>query len=152
MTTEEDASEPRAQVAVEGPAFTLAVKFLAGLLMLALVVYGARGVVKLIDQPGAPAALALIALAVAWLVLCYGWMLRSRTSIGPTHIHQTWVRPKHVALVDITQLKLIFIPGLAWLVSPRLVVRTREPGSIVFHAADPKVLEAIVRLTMRQRT
>lgn len=151
MTDNEDAGQAPPQVAVEGPAFTLGVKLLAGLLMLALAVYGARGITKVIDQPGAPAALSLIALAIVWLVLCYWWMLRSRTSIGPTHIHQTWVRPKHVALVDITQLKLIFIPGLAWLVSPRLVVRTREPGSIVFHAADPKVLEAIVRLAMRQR-
>jgi multisubunit Na+/H+ antiporter MnhB subunit len=135
---------------VEGPAFSFGVKLLAGAMMLGLAGYGARAFAKLLSQPGSLTAVALMAVAIACLALYYGWMLRSRTGIGPTHLHQTWIRPKRVALAEITQLKLIFVPGLAWLISPRLVVRTRAPGSIVFHAADPKVLEAIARLALRQ--
>ena len=36
---------------------------------------------------------------------------------------------------DIRQVKLIHIPGLAWLISPRLVVRAGGLASIVFHAS-----------------
>lgn len=141
---------PGAPAALEGPAFSRGVKWLAGTMMLALVVYGVRGIARLSRQPDSLMVLALMVVAVTCLALYYGWMLRSRTGISTTHIHQTWFRPKRVALVDITHLKLIFVPGLAWLISPRLVVRTREPGSIVFHAADAEVIEAFVRLAMRQ--
>jgi hypothetical protein len=142
--------EPGKATAVEGPAFSVGVKLLAGALMLGLAVYGVRGIVRMSQQPDSLVVLGVMVLAVVCLAVYYAWMLRSRTRVDPTHIHQTWFRPKRVALVDITQLKLIFVPGLAWLISPRLVVRTREPGSIVFHAADAKVIEAFVRLAMRQ--
>jgi hypothetical protein len=87
-----------------------------------------------------------MALALASVLLCYGWILRSRTSISAAGIRQTWVTDKQVALADITQVKLIYFRRLAWLIAPRLVIRTRMPGTTVFHAADPRVLDAFVRL------
>lgn len=149
MQGESDGGTAIAQpTAIEGPAFTPSVKFLSSVLMLALAFYSARGAVAVFSQPGSMTALALMLAALVCLALSYWWILRSRTTISSTHIHQTWIWPKRVALVDITRLKLIYIPGLSWLISPRLVVRTRAPGSTTFHAGDPRLREALVRLAM----
>ena len=139
------------QDSVEGPAFTPGVKVLASLLMLALAGYGASTAQVMLIQPWSATAALLMALALGCLVVCYVWMMCSRTTVSATHIRQSWIRPKRVALADITQIKLIYIPALAWLIAPRLIVRTRSPGSIVFHAGDSLVLNALVQLTLHQR-
>ena len=132
---------------IEGPAFTLAVKLLASVLVIALALYGIGALSSLRTAQWSWPALLLMAVALLSVLLCYLWMLRSRTSISPTHIRQTWITDKQIALADITQIKLIYFRRLAWLIAPRLVVRSRLPGSIVFHAADKRVLEAFVGLT-----
>ncbi|HEV7915643.1 MAG TPA: hypothetical protein VGP22_17900 [Albitalea sp.] len=132
--------------AVEGPAFTPSVKLLATGLVVALAVFGWRALGVLRTGQWSWPALLLTALGLGSVLLCYVWMLRSRTSIGATHIRQTWITDKQIALADITQIKLIYIRPLAWLVAPRLVIRSRLPGTIVFHAADARVLEVFVRL------
>ena len=136
--------------AIEGPAFTRSAKVLATALMLALMGWGLRSAGLIASRPWSIPAVLAMTIAIAAMVLCYGWILRSRTCIDPTHLHQTWFAPKRVALAEITRLKLIYVPGLAWLIAPRLVVRTRQPGSTVFHAGDPRVLEALVRLAVGQ--
>lgn len=138
----------RETTTAEGPAFTIGVKALATLLMLGVAGFGAMAIPAMMLRPWSIAALALMALALACLMLCYVEMLRSRTTVTATHIRQSWVRQKQVALADIRQIKLIYIPGLAWLVAPRLVVRTQAPGSIVFHAGDARVLRALVQIAL----
>ena len=135
---------------VEGPAFTPLVKVLATALMLALAGYALQGLQTMLAQRWSLSALLFTALAAVFAVACYGWMLKSRTRVSATHIRQTWIPDKQVALADIRQIKLIYIPGLAWLIGPRLVVKTNMPGSMVFHTADAKVLAAFARLTLGQ--
>ena len=38
--------------------------------------------------------------------------------------------------------------GLTWLIAPRLVVRTRSAGSVVFHAAERPVIAACARISL----
>ena len=64
--------------------------------------------------------------------------MNGRTSCDGLAIEQTWLWRKKVRLADITQIKLISVPGLNWLVVPRLVVRTGF-GLTTFHAGDPAV-------------
>lgn len=133
---------------VEGPAFTPLVKGCASLLVAGVVVYGARSVDRFVSA-GTGVSLALfLALLAMFVVYCLWWMLISRTTVTATHLHQTWWSTKHVALADITQTKLILVPGLTWLIGPRLVVRTRSAGSVVFHAAQPDVIAAFARISL----
>jgi hypothetical protein len=136
------------QAFVEGPAFSPGVKILSSLLMLALTGYGIDTLPALRTQPWSVSGLAFIGVTLACLWICYFWILRSRTTITDTHIRQTWFSPREVALADITQIKLIHIPHLAWLISPRMVVRSRGPARAVFYIADPRLLEAVARLAL----
>lgn len=134
----------------EGPAFTRGVKVLASVLMAALVVYGVQVAPAFIARRSTWPVMLLLLLAFCFIVVCFHEMLTSRTRIDATHIHQTWVSDKRVAVADITQVKLIYVPGLAWLIAPRMVVKTRRPGSTIFHTADPRVLAAFARLSLGQ--
>ena len=134
----------------EGPAFTRGVKGLATVLMAALVVYGVQVAPAFIARRGTWPVMLLLLLAFCFIVVCFHAMLTSRTRVDATHIHQTWVTDKRVAIADITQVKLIYIPGLSWLIAPRMVVKTRRPGSTIFHTADPLVLAAFARLSLGQ--
>jgi uncharacterized membrane protein len=134
------------QASLEGPAFTRGVKLLASVLMAGLVVYGAKAVPAFIEKRSTWGAMLFMLLAFVFIVVCFAAMLKSRTRIDATHIEQTWISNKRVAIADITQVKLIYVPGLAWLIAPRLIVKTRRPGSTVFHTADPQVLAAFATL------
>jgi len=70
----------------------------------------------------------------------YYGILTSRTSFDGHTIEQTWLWSKRVTLPEITQVKLIQVRGLEWLIVPRLVVRRGSLGLMTFHAADPRVL------------
>ena len=74
------------------------------------------------------------------------------TQVDQTHIRQSgWVRSE-VEIARLTQVKLIYIPYLSWLIAPRLVVRSGGVRSWVFHAADPKVLQRFWQLAHDAQT
>jgi hypothetical protein len=110
---------------VEGPAFPVSIRLLASVLVMGLAVSGlslaAEGRWRELSSDG------WILLTAALVVVGAGYcaILVSRTRIDGTHIRQSWLWRKEVALADITQLKLIQLPGLSWLVVPRLLVRAR---------------------------
>ncbi len=138
------------QRSVEGPAFTWLVKALASALVTSLAYFGWLSKNTMLNQAWSWTALLFMVGAASFVVVIYFWMLCSRTRVTATGIEQTWVSLKRIEFTEITQIKLIHIPGLAWLISPRLVVRSRSPGSTVFHTADASVLNAFKRLTLGQ--
>lgn len=142
MTPADDAS-------VAGPAFPVATKFLAGLLLAAVAFYGRRAADGFfaLGREGLPVIGLLAVLGVA-LGIAWWWILSSRTTVYADRIRQTWWSTKEVRLADITQTKLILLPGLTWIVVPRLVVRTRSPGSVVFHAGDARLAAAFARISL----
>ncbi len=132
----------------EGAAFPPLVKALATLLMLALLVWGARAGNDIEAVNWSAGALGFLSVVAVMILVCYFWILRSRTTITPTHIRQTWVWPKEVALADVAHVKLVAIPGLDWLIAPRVIVRARGRGVLVFHAADRALLQAFAVLSL----
>jgi hypothetical protein len=133
---------------VEGPAFGPVIKALASGLLLALLYWGLRGGGDLMAArwSATNAAFAIAVLLV--IALGYYWIMVSRTAVDATHIRQSWMWPKEVALSDITQAKFIYVPYLSWLIAPRLVVRAAGRGFFVFHAASPAVLRAFAKLSL----
>lgn len=133
---------------LEGAAFTSGVKALASALMAGVLIFGVQAVPVFIERKASWPALLFMMLALGCVGACFVAMLRSQTRIDAAFIHQTWISDKRVAIQDITQIKLIHVPGLTWLIAPRLIVKSRSPGSIVFHTADPRVLAAFARLSI----
>lgn len=125
-----------------GPSFPVVVKVLATAWMLGLLLFG---VLALTGPSQAPAKALSSAewsfLVAVGLVIASGYwgILTSHTSIGDQYIEQTWLWRKKVNIAEISQVKLISVRGLEWLMAPRLVVRTGF-GLTTFHAADPTVL------------
>ena len=132
---------------IEGMSFAWGTRLLATLLVLGLAVLGWRNA----DHPllVEPSRTAMVYLLCASLIVIAGWwhVLRSRTRIDATHLRQG-VGPmqRSVALADIAQLLLIRVRGLEWLITPRLVVRSRSLGKCSFHCADARLLRAFEQL------
>lgn len=140
--------QPQPERRVEGPAFPPLVKALAVALVAAMLAWGAKAADRLLAVEWTFMAAAMLGLAIVLVLWCVWWILRSTTSVDATHIRQRWMWDKEVALADITQLRMVGIPRLTWLVAPRAVVRARGRGLLVFHAADPRVLAALSMLSL----
>jgi hypothetical protein len=90
---------------------------------------------------------------VVWLtsglvLMLYTWwhILRSRTRIDATALHQTWIWDKKLDLRELAYCRLIRVRGLEWLIAPRLYARTLMGKFAVFYAADPVLLADFERL------
>ncbi len=142
----ENLPEPALSLQIEGPSFSNSMKVLATLAMLALAAGGwnlvAQGAWSQMDGPSQ----LVIGAAMLVIAAAYGGMLTGRTSIDGLCLRQTGLWTKEVRLAELTQVKLIAVPGLAWLIAPRLVVRTGGLSMTTFHVADRHVLSACRRL------
>lgn len=130
--------------AAQGPSFPIATRLLSTLLVVGLATMGAvtwfGAAQSEVLQEGLGAAQVGFLLAVLAVVGSGYWgILTSRTRIDGEQIEQSWLWRKKVRIAEITQLKLISVPGLDWLIVPRLVVRTGY-GLTTFHTGDPAVL------------
>lgn len=128
--------------AVSGPSFPLTVKVLATALMAALVVAGTDALAGEMPVPFRSFDVVewgFLTAIVAVIGASYWGILTSRTRCDGISIEQTWLWRKKVDIADITQLKLVGLAGMDWLIVPRLVVRTGY-GLTTFQAADPAVL------------
>jgi hypothetical protein len=126
-----------------GPSFPPAIKIIATALVLALLAYAWRalfGPSGLQARELSATEWAFVAVVTVVIVSGYGVILTGRTTCDHQGIEQSGLWRKRVELAQITQIKLISIPGLSWLVVPRLVVRTGL-GVTTFQAGDPAVLE-----------
>jgi len=126
---------------VEGPAFPLTVRLLATVMVAGMVGWGLGASDELGAAAWSPTA-AIVVIGSFMLVLwCLVWMWRSRTRVDAQGIHQSWIWDKQVRWDQIAQARLVGVPKLEWLITPRLVVRPRGGGVQVFHSADRRVLE-----------
>lgn len=84
----------------------------------------------------------------ALAVMLYTWwhIQTSKTSVTPEALHQTWVWDKKMELRELAYGKLIRVPGLEWLIAPRLYVRTLLGKFAVFYAADRAMIAEFERL------
>lgn len=141
----------KAAAPVEGAAFTRTAKCLAVALCAAVLVGATRqaGAPEIAQAPAAVKAALLAALAL--MLLFAGWILRSRTGVVGGCIRQSWLWQREAALDSLVNAKFVYLPYLAWLVAPRLIVRTREGRVVQFNAAEPAVLAAFATITLALR-
>lgn len=141
------AASVAATVHCEGPSFAAGTRALGTLLMLALAVLAWRNAGHALVLMLAARYTAFVLIAAAIVATGYWQLLYSRTRIDATHLHQgCGPLRRRVALADIAQLRLMRVRGLEWLITPRLVVRSRSMGKSSFYAADERVLQAFEAL------
>ena len=129
---------------VEGPAFPLAVRVLATALVAWTGHWGWKSRDALVGVEWSGSALMPLLGAVALVLWCLVWIWRSRIRVDGQGLHQSWMWDKQVRWADVTQARLVMIPGLGRLLAPRLVVRARgQAFALVFHCGDPQVLALI---------
>ena len=127
--------------ASEGPAFPLAVRLLATAMVAGMVWWGLRIREELGAAAWTPTAALVVGGSFLLVTWCLVWMWRSRTRVDAQGVHQSWIWDKHVRWDQIAQARLVGVPYLQWLITPRLVVRPRGGGVLTFHSADRRVLE-----------
>ncbi len=86
-------------------------------------------------------------LAAFALMLYTLWCIQtSVTTLSATALDQSFVWNKHVELSDLAYAKLIRVPGLDWLIAPRLYCRTLLGKFSVFYACDTAMIKEFERL------
>ncbi len=137
---------------MEGPAFSPYFKALATVLVLGLASWF---LLLWLDGKVAGGAVSILTWFLAALaVIVYTWwcMVRSVTTLDMQSIRQTWMWQKKMDLRELAYGKLIRVPGLDWLIAPRLYLRTLMGKFAVFQAADPRMLEEFERLVAELKT
>jgi hypothetical protein len=132
----------------EGRAFPPLVRWLLTATTAAVFVAGALALGKPALQQASFASKLLVAAGLLTLVIFNYWVIKSRTQVDARAIRQTWIWPKQVLWADVTQAKMIYVPWLAWIIAPRLVVRGGAGMVTLFHAADDEVLKAFTRYSL----
>ncbi len=132
---------------IEGPAFPPVTRLVATALVGVLLLWGWEARAQL--SPAELGWQSTLFLGGVMLVIAYGYwtVMTSRTAIDGETLVQSGLWTKRVPLVEITQLKLVQLPGLAWIVVPRLVVRRKGLLLVTtFYAGSPALVRAFRRL------
>ena len=137
---------PQPGPSVEGPAFSTVFKAIAVVLVGGAVVWMASLWSEGKVAGGANSIATWFIAALAMLVYMVWLILRSRTTLDATALTQTWAWEKKMELRELAYGKLVRVPGLDWLIAPRLYVRTLMGKFAVFYAADPVLIREFERL------
>ncbi|MDH4416701.1 MAG: hypothetical protein QE485_05705 [Acidovorax sp.] len=81
-------------------------------------------------------------------LMAWTWwsIMISRTRIHASGLHQRWVWDKAMAFDDLAYVRVIRVPGLSWLIAPRLYVRTLAGKFTVFYGATPGLIAEFERI------
>ncbi len=85
----------------------------------------------------------------AWGIMAYtvAHLLMGKTTLTSKGLEQTWIWNKKVELRDLAYAKVIRVPGLDWLVAPRIYVRTLMGKFTVVYACHPDMVVEFKRLS-----
>jgi len=133
---------------VSGTSFSLLIKLLSSILMAGIVYYSLQVLPQLDEMSWSTLGFVAAVAVVIVFFQCSIWF--STTHISDTHIYQTWMFRKKVAIKDIAQCKLIYVPFFSWIITPRLVVRVGMAHFFVFYASNPQVLEKFLTLVYKK--
>ena len=87
-----------------------------------------------------------VALVWAMLTCIAVFIQRSRTVLDAQAIEQSWMWRRRVGLHELALLKVMRVPGLEFLIAPRIYVRTLSGRFQFFYCHDRAMLEEFARL------
>ncbi len=127
-------------------AYTLPFKLLSTLMVLAGSLWLGRLWQEGVLGSGGSSGLAWLLCGLVLMLYTGRHFLTSRNRLDETALHQSWIWDKHLELRELAYGKLIRVPGLEWLIAPRLYVRTLMGKFAVFYASDAALLADFERL------
>jgi len=95
---------------------------------------------------GESSGLSWFAAGLALMFVTVWQIWTSRTQLDEVRIQQSWLWHKQMDLRELAYAKLIRVPGLDWLIAPRLYARTLGGKFAVFYASDPAMIAEFERL------
>lgn len=84
--------------------------------------------------------------ALAMMAYTEWHILRGKTRLTPDALEQNWVWRKRVLLHELAYAKLVRVPGLDWLIAPRLYTRTFGNKLAVLYVTGPAMIAEMQRL------
>ena len=138
-------------VCASGAAFPVTLRTLAVVAVLALGWQAWRTMQALSLSAVQRDTLLLAGLAAAVLLAGLWHILSARTAITASHVTQTGLWTRRLALADVQRIDILHLPGLAWLIAPRVRLHTVGRGSYVIHASDPRVMERFWLLALGEQ-
>ena len=131
-----------------GPAFPAFVKLLATAMVVALLAQAAQVLRPLLQQDWTTAGAVFIAAALVLVGWTLAWIWRSRTDVDGEGRRQTWFWSKSVRWDDVAQARLVVVPGMEWLLAPRLIVRRPGGTVLVFHVGHAAVRARLAKVLL----
>jgi hypothetical protein len=130
---------------VTGPAYGAGFKWFASVASIALAASGLSAALRYPELlSNWPLALLLLFCAVM-LGVSYYWFLHAQVRIDEQGITQTGMIDRRVAWSDVRGARLLGIATLAWLIPPRLVVRTGN-ALMTFNAGTAALRSEFARI------
>lgn len=149
MTPAGDTAPPGAR---ESAAYPPLVRGLAMAIVAALAALALWSLPALRGAQWSFAGLSTFALVAVLIVWVGWWMVFSRTRFDHDTLVQTWLWDKRVTAREVATFKIVHLPWLHSIVSPRMLVR-RHNGSLTWiHSADPALLVAFGESVVRQQS
>jgi hypothetical protein len=139
--TPPDFSQP-----VSGPAYGRGFRWLATVLLLAVVAMAGRATLHLPDDPAAAQGYWLLGVGLLALIASYWVLLRSTTTIDAAGIRQTGLTEKKVRWPELRSAR-VFGPPFA----RRLMVSTAGGRIRFFFGGSPELLAAFARIAEAYR-
>lgn len=131
-----------------GSAFPPFVKLLATAMVVALLAQAVQVLRPLLQQDWTAAGAVFMVAALVLVGWTLAWIWRSRTGVDEEGIRQTWFWSKSVRWEDVVQARLVVVPGMEWLLAPRLIVRRRGGGVLVFHVGNAAVRARLAKVLL----
>ncbi len=131
---------------MEGAAYSLLFKLLGTAIVGSCAVWLAQLLTSGVLASSRTTGVVWFAAGLAMMAWTWWHILRSRTRVSTEGLHQAWIWDKQMPFDDLAYAKLIRIPGLDWLIAPRLYVRTLMGKFTVFYGATPALVAEFERI------
>ena len=151
---ESEASSPGAvfSTAVRGPSFGLAVRLgaTAMLLWIAVSLYNTP-LLGVVGSYGFGVKMGLLALLFV-LLTSYWFFMTGKTELSSQGVRQDWIWRKQMAWNEVKSARFLGLPGMAWLIPPRLMLRGDSGMYVVYNGGSRELHEAFARATVAVQT
>jgi hypothetical protein len=131
---------------VEGAAYSLLFKLLGTAIVGSCAVWLAQLLASGVLASTRTTGVVWFSAGLAMMAWTWWHILRSRTRVSVEGLYQAWIWDKQMPFDDLAYAKLIRIPGLDWLIAPRLYVRTLMGKFTVFYGATPALVAEFERI------
>jgi hypothetical protein len=134
--------------AVSGPSFGLAVRLGATAMLVWIGVSLANTpLLGVVATYGIGVKIGLLAVLFV-LLTSYWFFMTGKTTVSATGVQQDWIWRKQVSWSEVKSARFLGLPGMAWLVPPRLMLRGDSGFYVIFNGGSRDLHQAFARVTV----